>query len=347
MANLEIDPKIYVKTLAEIKARVYKARSQAFHAVNKELINLYWDIGKIIVERQKKEGWGMAVVEKLALELQLEFPGITGFSARNIWRMRNLYLLYEGKIILSTLSSEIGWWHNITIIIKCKNDQQREFYMRMTKMQGWSVRTLKEKIRNKEFEHWLLGQSNFTNTLPKDLTSKGELLLKDEYNLDFLGIEDEVSEREFESKLMQKIDRFIKEIGGNIMFAGRQIKFEIGEDEFFIDLLFYHKNLRSYIVIELKVDKFKPEYAGKMAFYLGLVEEKLIDNKHDNPSIGIILCREKNSKLVEASLRFIARPIGIATYRTYKDTRELPKNISKFLPTNQEITEKLLALVEA
>lgn len=346
MKDSKIDLQSYTDTLKEIKARVQRARYMAFHTVNKELINLYWDIGKIIVEKQKSEGWGTNIVGRISEDLQNEFLGVRGFTRKNLLRMRRFYKKYMQNEKVATLSRQIGWWHNITILERCENDQEREYYMQMTKVQGLSVRMLREKIQNKEFEHWLLGQSNFKSTLPKELVKKGELILKDEYNLDFLEIEDEVAEKDLESRLIQKIDRFIKEMGGNIMFAGRQVRFEIGDDEFFIDLLFYHKKLRSYIIIELKTDKYKSEYAGKMALYLSLVEDNLVDKEHDNPAIGLILCREKNRDIVSASLRVIARPIGVATYKTYTSTIELPRNISKYLPPIEGIKRKLLALAE-
>ena len=337
----------YTKTLEDIKQKIYESRHQAFSAVNKVLINLYWEIGKTIVEKQESESWGDSTVERLAKDLQIEFAGIRGFSAQNLYRMRDIYIAYKDNSILSTLLREIGWSHNVVILHKCSDPQQREFYMKMVKLKGWSVRTLSDKIESKEFEKWAISQNNFSETLPATLARKGEVMLKDEYNLDFLEIEEEVLERELEDKIVSRIDKFLKEMDGNMMFSGRQVRLEVGKEEFFVDLLFYHKLLRSYIVIELKTNKYKPEYAGKMALYLGAIENQMNDKSHDNPAIGIILCKDKDRDVVETSLRVIARPVGVATYKTYKNTNELPSEISKYLPSTELIADKLLSLTDA
>ena len=321
----------YLSTFQEIKKRVYEAQYKAFRDVNKQSISLYWDIGKMIVEKQRKEHWGSSVVEQLAKDLQAEFPGVKGFSTQNLWRMSEIYKKYVNNTILSSLMREIGWTQNISLLHKCRDQQAIEFYMRMTINRGWSVRTLEDRINNQEFEKWAINQTNFKDTLPRSLAVRGEVMLRDEYNLDFLEIADNAKERTIENKLMEHVDKFIKEMDGQLMFAGRQVKLNIGEEEFFIDLLFYHKKLRAYIIVELKIGKYKAEYAGKMALYLAGIEDTLVDKNYDNPTIGIILCQQKDRKVVETSLKVIARPVGVATYRTYEDNEKLPDDIGKYL----------------
>jgi len=303
---------------------------------------LYWDIGRIIVEKQEKLGWGKSIVEILARDLQLEFPGIKGFSARNLWNMRTFFKTYKDDEKLQTLSAEITWSHNVVIIEKCKDNLERQFYMLMSKKYGWTYRVLINHIENQSYEKYLLNQTNFDKTLPARYRNQAKLAVKDEYTFDFLELGDEYSEKELEKSLINNIRNFLAEMGGYFTFIGRQYRMEVEGEEFFIDLLFYHRMLRSLIAIDLKVGKFKPEYAGKMQFYLSVLDDKM-KLPEENSSIGIIICKEKNRTIVEYALKDVDKPIGVATYKIRKT---LPAKLRKYLPTPEKIAEKLKNLTE-
>lgn len=323
----------------EIKQKILLAQYEALKAVNKELITLYWAIGKSIVEKQESLGWGKSVVKNLADELQKEFVGMKGFSERNLWNMRNFYIEYKEKAKLQTLSAEIGWSHNVVIFQKCKDNLEREFYIQMTIKFGWSFRVLDNHIDNKSYEKFLLNQTNFDKTLPQEYANQAKLAVKDEYNFDFLELGDNHSEHELEIGLINKIREFLAQMGTDFTFIGNQYKILVDDEEYFIDLLLYHRRLKSLIVIELKIGKFKPEYAGKMNFYLSCLNDtvKLPD---ENPSIGIIICKEKKRTTVEYALKDSNQPIGVSTY-SLSDT--LPSNLKEYLPNTREIEEKLLS----
>jgi predicted nuclease of restriction endonuclease-like (RecB) superfamily len=328
------DQKTYAQLLNSVKDRIRKAQYDALKAVNKELIDLYGDIGRIIVERQEKEGWGKSVVEKLAADLQKEFPGIQGFSAQNLWRMKQFYQAYAGNVKLSPLVREIGWTHNI-IILQCKDDLQREFYIRMTRKMGWTKNVLMHHVENQTYEKTLLNQTNFDKALPEKIKNQAKLAVKDEYTFDFLELGDEHSEIELERSLMNNINRFLVEMGGTFTFAGNQFRLEIDGNEFFIDILLYHRRLKCLVAIELKAGKFLPEYVGKMQFYLTALDET-IKEKSENPSIGIILCKDKNQTIVEYALRQSRKPIGVAKYQIVS---KLPVALRKELPAPEQIAK--------
>ena len=338
--NISI-PLDYSNTLEEIKTRVRAAQYEALKAVNRELIALYWDIGRIIVTRQENQGWGRSVVERLAADLQQEFPGITGFSARNIWYMRGFYLCYHANEKLQPLVAEIGWTHNLIILDKCEDDLQREFYLRMTRKFGWTKNVLALRIEDQTYEKTLLGQTNFERTLPEPVRNQAKLAIRDEYTFDFLELGEEHSERELERAIIARIEQFLREMGGMFAFMGSQYRLEIGGDEFFIDLLLYHRILKSLVAIELKIGEFKPEYVGKMQFYLAALDDRL-RLPDENPSIGMILCRTKNRTVVEYALRDSNKPIGVAAYRI---VRRLPAELKGKLPEPAQI-ERLLEAVE-
>ncbi|PIU18388.1 MAG: DUF1016 domain-containing protein, partial [Elusimicrobia bacterium CG08_land_8_20_14_0_20_44_26] len=315
----------------------YRAQYDALKAVNKELISLYWDIGRGVVEKQKKYGWGKSVVEKLADDLQKEFPGIKGFSSRNIWNMRNFYLLYKNNQKLQPLVAEISWVKNIIIMEKCKDDLEREFYIKMTKKYGWTKNVLIHQIENKSYEKYLLNQTNFDKALPEKYRHQAKLAVKDEYTFDFLELGEEHSEKQLEIELINNVRKFLIEMGGYFTFVGNQYRIKIEDDEFFVDLLLYHRILKCLVAIELKVGDFKPEYAGKMQFYLAALDDKA-KLRDENSSIGIILCKSKKRTIVEYALRSVNKPIGVATYRI---TNKLPRKLQKYLPSPKEISEKL------
>ncbi|MBI2137408.1 DUF1016 domain-containing protein, partial [Candidatus Woesearchaeota archaeon] len=258
----------YADFLIQVKERIRKAQYDALKAVNKELISLYWDIGSMIVDKQEEFGWGKSIVENLAKDLQKEYPGIKGFSVQNIWYMRQFYVHYKDNAKLQPLVGEISWVKNIMILGKCKDDSEREFYIRMTRKFGWTKDVLINQIENKSYEKHLLNQNNFDKTLPEKYKIQAKLAVKDEYTFDFLELGEEHSEKELEKALAEKIKHFLTEMGGYFCFIGSQHRIEIEDEEFFIDLLLYHRKLKSLIAIELKIGDFKPEYAGKMQFYL-------------------------------------------------------------------------------
>jgi len=305
--------------------------------VNKELILLYWDIGGKIVNNQEKHRWGKAIVETLAKDLQMEFPGVAGYSADNLWRMRKFYLNYVKKPKLAPLVQEIAWAHNIIIMEKCKNDFEREFYLRMAKKLGWTKNVLIHQIENQSYEKTLLNQTNFRNTLPEKIKKQAKIAVKDEYTFDFLDLSDKHSEIELERAMLARINQFLVEMGGVFAFMGNQFRLEIEGEEYFIDLLLYHRRLKCLVAIELKIGKFLPEYVGKMQFYLSALDAK-VKEKSEAPSIGIILCKEKKRTIVEYALKNSKKPIAVASYRI---TSTLPRELRKELPSPAQIQQLL------
>jgi predicted nuclease of restriction endonuclease-like (RecB) superfamily len=330
-------PDDYASLLVEVKERVRAAQYEALRAVNKELIALYWDIGRMIEERQKGETWGKAVVASLAGDLQQEFPGIQGFSPQNLWRMRQLYQTYAGSEKLSPMVREISWTKNVIILMQCKDPSEREFYIRMTKKFGWTKSVLIHQIENQSYEKFLLGQTNFDRALTPELRAQAKLAVKDEYTFDFLEMGEEHSERELERALIGRIEHFLRAMGGLFTFVGSQFRLEVDGEEFFIDLLLFHRRLKCLVAIELKIGKFQPEFVGKMQFYLTALDRQLRE-EGENPSIGIIMCKEKNRTVVEYALYNARKPIGVATYRTVK---RLPKELKGMLPAPEEIAKLL------
>ena len=331
---------VYADLLKDIKQRISDAQYAALRAVNKELIGLYWDIGRLIVERQASESWGKSVVERLAQDLQAEFPGISGFSSRNIWYMRNFHLCYQGNEKLQPLVAEIAWSHNLIIMEKCKQDLEREFYIRMTRKFGWSKNVLIHQIENQTYEKTLLGQTNFDETVPVEIRHQAKLAVKDEYTFDFLELADKHKERELENAILAKIENFLREMGGMFAFVGNQYRIEVEGDEYFIDLLLYHRALKCLVAVELKIGKFLPEYVGKMQFYLALLDDK-VRMADENPAIGIILCKSKDKTTVEYALRESKKPIGVASYRI---VRRLPAEMKNLLPSPKQIKEVLSSI---
>ena len=330
-------PQDYLGLLSEIKERIRSAQYEALKAVNKELVGLYWDIGRMIVERQDVEGWGKAVVEQLAADLRTEFPGVGGFSASNLWRMKAFFEAYAGLEKLAPLVREIGWSHNLAILERCKDALEREFYLRMTRKFGWSKNVLIHQIDNQSYEKSLLGQTNFDQALTPELRAQAKLAVKDEYTFDFLELGEEHSERELERALIARIEDFLRAMGGMFAFMGSQYRLEVDGKEFFIDLLLFHRRLRCLVAIELKVGEFLPEFVGKMQFYLAALDRQ-VRQEDENPSIGIILCKEKSRTIVEYALHDARKPIGVATYEI---TKTLPKALKGQLPSPKDIAHLL------
>jgi len=333
-------PSGYNTFLKDIKHRIRTAQYEALKAVNKEMILLYWDIGGKIVDNQKKHGWGKAIVVSLAKDLQADFPGVAGYSTDNLWRMRKFYLNYSNKPKLAPLVQELAWAHNIVIMEKCKNDFAREFYLRMSKKFGWTKNVLIHQIENQSYEKTLLNQNNFDSTLPEKIKKQASLAVKDEYTFDFLDLTDKHSEADLEHAMLAKINQFLIEMGGVFAFMGNQFRLEVDGEEYFIDLLLYHRRLKCLVAIELKIGKFIPEYVGKMQFYLAALDAK-VKEKSEQPSIGIILCKEKKRTIVEYALKESNKPIAVASYRI---TSTLPKELRKELPSPAQI-QQLLAKI--
>lgn len=333
-------PSDYPVLLGEIKERIRSAQYDALRAVNKELIGLYWDIGRMIEVRQRGETWGKSVVTSLARDLQQEFPGIGGFSASNLWRMKLFYAAYASSEKLAPLVREIGWTHNLMIMEKCKAPLEREFYIRMTRKFGWTKDVLAHQIDNQSYEKTLLGQTNFDRAVPARLRDQAKLAVKDEYTFDFLELSEEHSERELERAIIGRIESFLRAMGGMFAFMGSQFRLEINAKEYFIDLLLYHRGLKCLLAVDLKIGEFLPEYVGKMQFYLATLDDK-VRMPDENPSIGMILCRMKDRAIVEYALRESKKPIGVATY---KIVRTLPRGLKGQLPEPKQIEALLMAI---
>jgi predicted nuclease of restriction endonuclease-like (RecB) superfamily len=338
--KIKQQPIQYGKLLQDIKARILAAQYQALTAVNRELISLYWDIGKMIVERQKGATWGRSVVARLAGDLQAAFPGLRGCSADNLWRIRKFYHYFQNNEKLAPLVQEISWSKIVVILEGCKDDLEREFYIRMTRKFGWSKNVLIHKIEAGDYQRTFLSQTNFDKTLPVSVRDQAKIAVRDEYTFDFLALGEEHTEREFERALLARMNRFLREMGGVLAFVGSQYRLEVGGKEYFVDLLLYHRHLRCLVAIELKTGEFIPEYVGKMQFYLAVLNNT-VKITGENPAIGIIVCKSKEKMTVEYALKESRKPIGVATY---KMTAHLPQKLRKELPGPGQISKLLEAI---
>jgi predicted nuclease of restriction endonuclease-like (RecB) superfamily len=336
-----IDKAAYNTFLKEIKEQVYRSQYQALKEVNKELLDLYWFIGKCIAMKQEQSGWGKSVVGTLAADLQKEFSGIKGFSGSNLWRMKSFFEAYNKNEKLAPMVREIAWSHNLVILEKCKDEHEREFYIRMTSKYGWTKNVLVHQVEGQVYQRYLMNQTNFDNALEEQYRHQAKLAVRDSYTFGFLEISESYSERELELGLIKNIRSFLMEMGGDFAFMGNQYRLEIGNEEYYIDLLLYHRRLKSLVAIELKTGKFKAEYAGKMQFYLTALNET-VKTTDENASIGIIICKEKNRTIVEYALKEMNSPMGVATY-TIK--AQLPENMKMMLPSPAEIAESLEKLI--
>lgn len=329
----------YETLLSNIKATIQSERTRAIQQLNRSLIQVYWEIGRQIVESQQQYGWGKNIVEQLSKDLQRDFPGKTGFSARNLWDMRRFYETYKDFSNLRQLVAEIPWGHHLVILQKTDTAEQRAYYLNASVEMGWSRNVLLNQIKAKAYERHiqLPKQTNFQQTLPEHLAEQANEAVKSSYNLEFLGIGEPVLEKELEQQLLQKLQEFLLELGYGFSFIGNQYPLQLGDKIYRIDLLFFHRKLQCLIAIELKIGAFQPEYAGKMNFYLELLDEKVkLDS--ENPSIGIILCAEKDNLEVEYALRISTKPMGIAEYQL---SPYLPEEFSGQLPSPEELSKQL------
>jgi predicted nuclease of restriction endonuclease-like (RecB) superfamily len=304
------------------------------------LIALYWDIGKLIVEKQRASGWGDAVIDQIAQDLSREFKSMKGFSRRNLYYMKQFYEFYADQDeFVQKLAAQIPWWHNILIFQHIEDKQKALWYVQKTLENGWSRNALGLQIDNRLYERQatLPRIDNFAERLPAPQSDLARQTLKDPYLFDFLDVGEEAHERELESALVDRITRFLLELGKGFAFVGRQYHLEVGGDDFYLDLLFYHVRLHCYVALELKTGPFKPEYAGKLNFYLTALDEQ-VKTPEDQPSIGLVLCRDRNNLVAEYALRDLGKPIGIARYAL---AGTLPEALKASLPTVEEVKAEL------
>lgn len=339
MSGALMPPAGYNEFLHEVKTHIRQRQYQALRAANKELLALYWWLGEAISRRQAEQGWGKAVVKTLARDLQAEFPGRNGFSAQNLWLMRQFFNEYSDKPKLQPLVGEISWSHNLLIMARCKDDLEREFYLRASARFGWTKSVLQHQLDNQSYRQYLAGQTNFDAALPDTIKAQALLAVKDHYVFDLMGLAEEHSERELEQALVRNLRAFLAEMGGAFTFVGNQYRLEADGKDYFIDLLLFHRRLRCLVAIELKIGEFKPEHKGQIEFYLDQ-----LDQHHrlegENSPIGIVICRSKSRTIVEYALRNMNRPLGIATYTV---TPQLPANFAGDLPSPEDIAARLQA----
>ena len=326
-------PQNYDTLLEDLKTRIRQAQVKAALAVNRELVLLYWQIGKDILARQAQEGWGARVITRLSADLRKAFPGMKGLSSRNLLYMRAFSDAYGDEQIVQQLAAQIPWFHNCVLIDKVKDPEQRKWYINKTIESGWSRNVLVHHIDSRLYEREGRAITNFAATLPAPQSDLAQQLIKDPYHLDFLDITEDARERDLEQALVSRIRDFLLELGAGFAFVGSQYPLTVDGEDFRIDLLFYHLRLRCFVVIELKTTEFKPEYAGKMNFYLAALDD-LVKHPDDQPSIGIILCRSKGDAKVRYALQRIASPIGVSTH-------QLPKELEESLPTIEALEQEL------
>jgi predicted nuclease of restriction endonuclease-like (RecB) superfamily len=328
----------YQDWLNQIKQRIKSAQYRAALSVNSVLLELYWEIGKEIVGKQKNEDWGSGFIEQFASDLRKSFPDIKGFSKRNVYAMRQWYLFYSQQFeFVPQPVAQIPWGHNRLIMTKIKNIEEAIFYANSTIENGWGRDNLEIQIDKNYYQKKANAITNFEKTLPLPQSDLAKETIKDPYDFDFLGLEDDALEKEIEIELTKHITEFLIELGKGFAYVGRQYHIKVSEKDYYIDLLFYHLELRCYVVIELKSGIFKPEHAGKLNFYLSAVDT-LVKRKEDNPTIGILLCKKKDRVEAEFALRDINKPIGISDYLL---TKAIPEEIKTKLPTVEQLENEL------
>ena len=333
-----ISPDAYDAFLSELKTRIRSAQVRAALAVNHELVMLYWHIGKDILYRQHKQGWGSKVITRIAKDLKREFPEVTGLSVRNLKYMRAFAEAYQDKEFVQQLVAQIPWGHNVRLLDKVKTLEERHWYIQQTIINGWSRNVLEMQVESGLYKRQGEAVTNFERTLPQPQSDLAQQLIKDPYNFDFLTLRRGALEKELETGLVGHIRDFLLELGVGFAFLGSQYPITVDEREYRIDLLFYHTQLRCYVVIELKMTEFEPEYAGKMNFYVAAIDD-LLRRGDDQPTIGIILCKTKRKTTAEYALRNISTPIAISTHR-------LPENLQEQLPSIQQLEMEIEAATQ-
>ena len=330
-------PEGYADWLADLKGRIHTAQQRATLAVNRELVLLYWQIGRDILARQAAQGWGAKVIERLAHDLRAAFPDMKGFSPRNLKYMRAFAEAWPDEAIVQGLLAQLPWYHQLALLDKLPGIETRLWYAAKAIEHNWSRNILVMQIETRLLERSGKAVTNFTANLPKLQSDLARESLKDPYRFDFLGLTDKAQEREVENALVKHVTEFLLELGAGFAFVGRQVLLDVGGDEFFIDLLFYHLKLRCYVVIELKGGKFKPEHLGQLGFYLTAVDRQ-VKHAQDNPTIGLLLCKSKNKIVAEYALGDKTQPMGIAEYKLLES---LPPELQTSLPSIEQIEREL------
>lgn len=335
--SLSPPPEGYADWLADLKGRIHNAQQGATLAVNRELVLLYWQIGRDILARQAAQGWGAKVIDRLAQDLRTAFPDMKGFSRANLMYMRAFAEAWPDVEIVQQAVGRLPWGHNLVLLTRLKDSQQRLLYAQSALQHGWSRNVLDMHIDTRRLERTGQAITNFEASLPKPQSDLARESLKDPYRFDFLGLTDEAHEREIEHALVKHVTEFLLELGAGFAFVGRQVLLDVGGDDFFIDLLFYHLKLRCYVVVELKGGKFKPEHLGQLSFYLTAVDAQL-KHPQDGPTIGMLLCRSKNKVVAEYALRDKTQPLGVAEYQLVES---LPPELQTSLPSIEQIEREL------
>ncbi|OGT40538.1 MAG: hypothetical protein A3E81_08225 [Gammaproteobacteria bacterium RIFCSPHIGHO2_12_FULL_36_30] len=325
----------YVHFLNNVKSKYIDTRIRSVQTVNRNLIDFYWWLGEQIAEKQEQLLWGDGVIERLSKDLMKSFPDRAGFSAQNLWKVRRFYNEYKELPILSQLVIELPWSHNLLIMSKVSDPKAREYYLKLTRDKVLSRDMLALQIKNQAYEHHILAikQHNFQKTLSSDLANRADQIMKDIYTFDSLGITQPTVEMEMELKMVEKIKQVMMEMGYGFTFIGNQYRIRQNNKDYCIDLLFYNRRLQALIALEIKTGAFKPEYAGKMNFYLNLLDD-YVKEPHENQSIGIILCSERDHFEVEYALRDIHKPVGVSEFKL---TKVLPKELTDMLPDPKEL----------
>ncbi len=348
--------KVYHSLLADIKAKITLAKQVAIQSVNTQLLVVYWEIGNAIIKQEATEGWGKKVIVNLARDLKLEFPEMSGLSERNLKYMKDFAAAYPFFItnlkvqktlekpinkriepILQAPLAKLSWYHHITLLDKIKEPEIREFYILKTAENNWSRNVMVHQIENNLHTRQGKAITNFSNTLPKLQSDLANETLKNPYVFDFLNISEEISELNLERTMLQHLKKFMLEIGKGFAYVGNQYKLQVDDDEFFLDLLFYNIHLHCYVIFELKIGDFKPEYAGKLNFYINTIDNQ-IKGKLDKPTLGVLLCKTPNKTVIKYALQGIKAPIGVSNYKL---EQILPKNLKSNLPSIKELEEEL------
>lgn len=330
-------PQGYADWLADLKGRIHTAQQRAALAVNRELVGLYWQIGRDILARQAEQGWGAKVIERLAHDLRSAFPEMKGFSPRNLKYMRAFAEAWPDESFVQAVLAQLPWYHHLALLDKLPGPETRKWYVAKAIEHNWSRNVLVMQIESRLLKRSGKAVTNFSATLPAPQSDLARESIKDPYRFDFLGLTDEAQEREIEGALVRHVTEFLLELGAGFAFVGRQVLLNVGGDEFFIDLLFYHLKLRCYVVIELKGGKFKPEHLGQLGFYLTAVDTQ-VKHPDDDPTIGLLLCKGKNKVVAEYALRNNAQPLGVAEYQLVES---LPAELQTSLPSIEQIEREL------
>ena len=335
--SLTPPPQGYAEWLAELKTRVHAAQQRATLAVNRELVLLYWQIGRDVLARQAEQGWGAKVIDRLARDLRAAFPEMKGFSPRNLKYMRAFADAWPDAEFVQAALAQLPWYHQLALLDKLPSAEARRWYAAKAIEHNWSRNVLVMQIETRLLERTGQAVTNFPATLPAPQSDLAQESIKDPYRFDFLGLTEDAQEREIEHALVRHVTEFLLELGAGFAFVGRQVLLDVGGDEFFIDLLFYHLKLRCYLVIELKGGKFKPEHLGQLGFYLTAVDRQ-VKSEHDNPTIGLLLCKSKNKVVAEYALGDKSQPMGVAEYKLLES---LPLELQTSLPSIEQIEREL------